>query len=101
MKRDRSVTSGSTIKGGGAMFVSPSRVPRTGSGTVERSHRTDESEFYRRVTFRTRSELVRKLRAWEHEYKHRRLHLALGGKTPAERLAELRISSAAGVLRSA
>src|SRR5215470_5636562 len=71
------------------------------NGKVERSHRTDESEFYRRVTFRTRSELVRKLRAWEHEYNHRRLRLALGGKTPAERLAELRISSAAGVLRSA
>ena len=59
------------------------------------------SEFYRRVTFRTRSELVRKLRAWEHEYNHHRLHLALGGKTPAERLAELRSSPAAGVLRSA
>src|SRR5215831_13562276 len=71
------------------------------NGKVERSHRTDESEFYRRVTFRTRSELVRKLRAWEHEYNHRRLHLALGGKTPAERLAELRIAPAAGVLRSA
>ena len=71
------------------------------NGKVERSHRTDENEFYRRVTFRTRSELVRKLRAWEHEYNHRRLHLALGGKTPAERLAELRISPAAGVLRSA
>ena len=70
-------------------------------GKVERGHRTDEDEFYRRVTFTTRRELVRKLRAWEHEYNHRRLHLALGGKTPAERLAELRISPAAGVLRSA
>lgn len=71
------------------------------NGKVERSHRTDEDEFYRRATFKTRPELVRKLRAWEHEYNHRRLHLALGGKTPAERLAELRISPAAGVLRSA
>src|SRR5215470_4869603 len=71
------------------------------NGKVERSHRTDENEFYWRVTFRTRSELVRKLRAWEHEYNRRRLHLALGGKTPAERLAELRIAPAACVLRSA
>jgi len=71
------------------------------NGKVERSHRTDEDEFYRRVTFKTRPELVRKLRAWEHEYNYRRLHLALGGKTPAERLAELRISPAAGVLRTA
>jgi hypothetical protein len=33
MKRDRSVTSGSTIEDGGAILVSPSRVPETGSGT--------------------------------------------------------------------
>lgn len=52
------------------------------NGKVERRHRTDEEEFYRRVTFRTRRELVHKLRAWEHEYNHRRLHLALGGKNP-------------------
>jgi transposase InsO family protein len=71
------------------------------NGKVERSHRTDEEEFHRRVTFKTRPELVRKLRAWEHEYSHRRLHLALSGQTPAERLVELRISTAAGVLRSA
>src|SRR4029450_3751285 len=71
------------------------------NGKVERSHRTDEDGFSRRGTFPTRRGPVRKLRAWEHEYNHRRLHLALGGKTPAERLAELRISPAAGVLRSA
>jgi hypothetical protein len=53
------------------------------------------------VTFTTRHELVRKLRVWEHEYNHRRLHLAFGGKTPAERLVELRIAPAAGALRSA
>jgi transposase InsO family protein len=51
------------------------------------------------MTFRTK--LVRKLRAWEHEDNHRRLHRALGGKTPAERLAERRSSPAAGVRRSA
>src|SRR5262249_60955166 len=55
------------------------------NGKVERSHRTDESEFYRRVTFRTRSELVRKLRAWEHEDNHRRLPLPPGGEKPPER----------------
>lgn len=67
------------------------------NGKVERSHRTDEEEFYRRVTFRTPQELARKLRQWEHEYNHRRLHLALRGKTPAERLCELRISPPQGV----
>src|SRR5215470_9566466 len=33
MTRDRTVASGSTIEGGGAMLVSPSRVPETGSDT--------------------------------------------------------------------
>src|SRR5262245_38276458 len=37
MKRDRTVASGSTIEGGGAMLISPSRVPKTGSGTLARS----------------------------------------------------------------
>jgi transposase InsO family protein len=61
------------------------------NGKVERSHRTDEEEFYRRMTFRTAAELTVKLRRWEHEYNHRRPHLALAGKTPAERFCELRI----------
>jgi transposase InsO family protein len=61
------------------------------NGKVERSHRTDGEEFYRRTTFRTVVELTAKLRRWEHEYNHRRPHLALAGKTPAERLCELRI----------
>src|SRR5215510_4384751 len=60
------------------------------NGKVERSHRTDEEEFYRRMTFRTAAELTAKLRRWEHEYNHRRPHLALAGKTP-ERVCELRI----------
>jgi transposase InsO family protein len=71
------------------------------NGKVERSHRTDADEFYRRARFRTRKELHRKLREWEWEYNHRRLHLGLGGKTPAERLAELRISQPPTVRRSA
>jgi hypothetical protein len=34
MKRYRSVASGSTIEGGGAIVVSPSRVQETGCGTI-------------------------------------------------------------------
>jgi transposase InsO family protein len=71
------------------------------NGKVERSHRTDEDEFYRRMTFRTATQLVNKLQEWEHEYNHRRPHLALGGKTPAARLIELRISAPRAVQRSA
>lgn len=63
------------------------------NGKVERSHRTDGEEFYRRTTFRTPGELAGKLRRWEHEYNHRRPHLALAGKTPAERVCELKITA--------
>ena len=58
-------------------------------------------EFYRRTHFQTRQELARKLREWEWEYNHRRLHLGLGGKTPAERLAELRITRPSAVGKTA
>jgi Integrase core domain len=40
-------------------------------------------------------ELAAKLRRWEHEYNHRRPHLALAGKTPAERVWELKITEPA------
>ncbi|MGH7363339.1 MAG: IS481 family transposase [Candidatus Methylomirabilales bacterium] len=71
------------------------------TGKVERSHRTDEEKVSRRVTFRSPQELRRLLREWEHEYNHRRPHLALGGKTPAERLCELRIMTPQGVRETA
>lgn len=61
------------------------------NGKVERSHRTDEDEFYRRFTFNSPQELRALLRDWEHEYNHLRPHLALRGRTPAEALIELRI----------
>lgn len=69
--------------------------------TVERNHRTDEDGFCRRGRFRTRRELLRKLRGWEWEYNHRRLHLGIGGQTHAERLAELGISAPFDVRQSA
>lgn len=67
------------------------------NGKVERSHRTDEEGCSRRVTFRSPEELRRLLQEWEQEYNHLRPHLALGGKTPAERLCELRITTPQGV----
>lgn len=78
----------------------PRGSPET-DGKVERSHRTDEDEFYRQGTFRTLQQLVKQLRGWEHEYNHRHLHLALGRKTPAERLCELRFSMPGHVQQSA
>jgi transposase InsO family protein len=80
------------------------RIPRgcpESNGKVERSHRTDADEFYRRALFKSPEDLAKQLARWEHEYNHRRLHLALGGRTPAERLCELRISTPFASRRSA
>ena len=44
---------------------------------------------------------AKQLARWEHEYNHGRLHLALGGRTLAERLCELRISTPLAARRSA
>lgn len=78
----------------------PRRCPES-NGKVERSHRADEEEFYRRVIFRNPQDLAQKLQAWEHEYNHRRLHLALRGKTPAERFCELRTTAPQAVREAA
>ncbi len=59
------------------------------NGKVERSHKTDEDEFYRDRKFKNRKDLTRKLKRWEEEYNEGRPHLALKGKTPAERVLEL------------
>ena len=59
------------------------------NGKVERSHKTDAEEFYRDRKFHNRRDLARKLKRWETEYNERRPHLALEGKTPAERVREL------------
>jgi transposase InsO family protein len=50
------------------------------NGKVERSHKTDQQEFYEGKQFRSRKQLARKLKRWETEYNERRPHLALKGK---------------------
>jgi glyoxylase I family protein len=45
VKRDRAVTPGSTIEGGGAILISPSRVQETGSGT----DRTTQEAIEKRI----------------------------------------------------
>lgn len=59
------------------------------NGKVERSHKTDAEEFYRGRRFHDKKDLARKLKCWEKEYNEDRPHLALKGKTPAERVQEL------------
>jgi len=58
------------------------------NGKVERSHRTDEQEFYGLNRFVSIQHLKRLLRQWEKEYNSNRPHMALGGKTPSQYLEE-------------
>ena len=58
------------------------------NGKVERSHRTDEAEFYSINRFVSIQHCMRLLREWEKEYNEQRPHMALGGKTPKEYLEE-------------
>lgn len=53
------------------------------NGTIERSHREDEEKFYQRHHFKTKSDLKRRLRAWN-EYYNDMEHCGLDGKTPNE-----------------
>lgn len=58
------------------------------NGKVERSHRTDEEEFYRINRFVSIQHCIKLLGQWEKEYNGIRPHMALGGKTPQEYLTE-------------
>ncbi|MEE8483514.1 MAG: IS481 family transposase [Nitrospinota bacterium] len=58
------------------------------NGKVERSHRTDEQEFYARTKWRSYTELGEKFNRWLRRYNERRLHGGIGWKTPAQFLKE-------------
>jgi len=58
------------------------------NGKVERSHRTDNEEFYGINRFVSIKHCMQLLKAWEKEYNHDRPHMSLGGKTPGDYLAE-------------
>lgn len=58
------------------------------NGKVERSHRTDEEEFYQINRFVSIQHCIKLLRQWEREYNEDRPHGALSGKTPGEYLRE-------------
>lgn len=67
------------------------------NGKVERSHRTDEEEFYRYLDGTALEQLAQRMAAWETEYNFGRPHLALRGQTPAEALTEAIDPRAPGV----
>ena len=67
-------------------YIKP-RSPQL-NGKVERSHRTDEEEFYQLLTYKDDVDLEQKLAHWERFYNLSRPHGAFNGKAPYEALRE-------------
>jgi transposase InsO family protein len=59
------------------------------NGKVERSHRSDQEEFYQLLTYKDDVYLEMKLKEWERFYNYDRPHGAFNGKTPYEVLRSL------------
>ena len=59
------------------------------NGIVERSHRTDNEEFFRLFRFESSEERKMRLRLWEMEYNFNRPHQGLRGETPMQKFREL------------
>ena len=62
------------------VYIKP-RTPQL-NGKVERSNRTDQTEFYQLLTYTDYVDPNVKLKAWEDFYNYDRPHLSLEGKTP-------------------
>ena len=56
---------------------------------VERSHRTDQTEFYQLLTYTDDIDLTPNLKAWENFYNYDRPHISLDKKTPYEVMKSL------------
>lgn len=63
-------------------YIKP-RTPQL-NGKVERSHLTDQREFYQLLTFTDDVDLNKKIEHWEQFYNFDRPHGSLDGKTPYE-----------------
>jgi transposase InsO family protein len=69
------------------VYIKP-RSPQL-NGKVERSHRSDQEEFYQLLTYTDDVDLNDKLAAWEAFYNLNRPHGAHQGKTPYEALRNM------------
>jgi len=67
-------------------YIKP-RTPRL-NGKIERSHKTDQQEFYQLLEYSGDVDLREKLKTWENFYNFDRPHGAFLGKTPYEILKE-------------
>ena len=68
------------------VYIKP-RSPRL-NGKVERSHRTDQAEFYQLLEYKGDVDLEKRLAEWQQYYNLHRPHTAHGGRTPFEVLHE-------------
>jgi hypothetical protein len=80
------------------VYIKP-RSPEL-NGKVERSHRSDQEEFYQLLTYKDDVDLKKKLQEWERYYNYNRLHGAFQGKTPYEVLKALLQSTSKCLTRS-
>ncbi len=64
------------------VYIKP-RTPRL-NGKVERSHATDQTEFYQLLTYTDDVDLNKKLEEWESYYNFHMPHGGLKGKAPYE-----------------
>jgi len=69
------------------VYIKP-RSPQL-NGKVERSHRTDQEEFYQLLTYIDDVDLNKKLAAWEEFYNYNRPHGFHDGRTPYEALKNM------------
>ena len=68
------------------VYIKP-RSPQL-NGKVERSHRSDQEEFYQLLNYVDDQDLNKKLDVWEKFYNFSRPHVAFGGRAPYEILRE-------------
>jgi transposase InsO family protein len=68
------------------VYIKP-RSPQL-NGKVERSHRSDQEEFYQLLNYKNDVDLEKKLSEWEQFYNFARPHGAHKGKTPYESLRD-------------
>ena len=74
-------------KGMRHVYIKP-RSPQL-NGKVERSHRSDQEEFYQLLTYTDDVDLNQKLEEWERFYNYNRPHGAFNGNTPYEALRNM------------
>ena len=67
-------------------YIKP-RTPQL-NGKVERSHRSDQEEFYQLLSYKGDVDLKKKLAEWEQFYNFARPHGAHQGRTRYESLRE-------------